>query len=75
MTGTRIKQQIPWLVMTSDATDTPTQKYFEEKAFFGLEKSQASSLCFLFVNTHLYHDLSHSTDKGELSYNVEILYY
>lgn len=27
--------------MTSDATDSATQMYFEERAYFGLEKSQA----------------------------------
>ena len=27
---------IPWLVMTSDATHTETQQYFEKKQFFGL---------------------------------------
>lgn len=39
--GTSTKVQIPWIVMTSDATDSATRIYFEEKAYFGLEKSQA----------------------------------
>ncbi|KAG0579776.1 hypothetical protein M758_4G124000 [Ceratodon purpureus] len=40
VTGTEIKRRIPWLVMTSDATDSATRAFFEEKAFFGLDKSQ-----------------------------------
>lgn len=38
--GTEVKLQIPWIVMTSDATDLPTRTFFEEKHFFGLGKSQ-----------------------------------
>ncbi|CAM6009300.1 unnamed protein product [Sphagnum balticum] len=38
--GTEVKLQIPWIVMTSDATDLPTRTFFEEKHFFGLDKSQ-----------------------------------
>lgn len=41
VTGTGNKRRIPWIVMTSDATDSATRAFFEEKAFFGLEKSQA----------------------------------
>jgi UDP-N-acetylglucosamine/UDP-N-acetylgalactosamine diphosphorylase len=46
VTGTETKRRIPWVVMTSDATDSATRAFFEEKAFFGLEKSQASSVWF-----------------------------
>ncbi|CAM6105139.1 unnamed protein product [Calypogeia fissa] len=31
---------IPWIIMTSDATDIPTRQYFQEKDFFGLDESQ-----------------------------------
>lgn len=31
---------IPWLIMTSDATDAATRQFFEEKAHFGLDPSQ-----------------------------------
>jgi UDP-N-acetylglucosamine pyrophosphorylase len=41
--GTEVKLQIPWIVMTSDATDLPTRTFFEEKHFFGLGKSQVCS--------------------------------
>lgn len=37
-------EDIPWIVMTSDATDSFTSRYFEEKAFFGLKKSQVSQM-------------------------------
>ncbi|XP_024373294.1 UDP-N-acetylglucosamine pyrophosphorylase isoform X2 [Physcomitrium patens] len=40
VTDDTIKRRIPWLVMTSDATDLATRTFFEEKNFFGLEKSQ-----------------------------------
>lgn len=40
VTGTETKRRIPWVVMTSDATDSATRAFFEEKSFFGLEKSQ-----------------------------------
>lgn len=42
--GTGQKRRIPWIVMTSDATDAATRAFFHEKSFFGLEKSQASSV-------------------------------
>ncbi len=42
VTGTGNKRRIPWIVMTSDATDTATRAFFEENSYFGLEKSQAS---------------------------------
>lgn len=32
--------QIPWIVLTSDSTDAPTQAFFEEKDYFGLDVSQ-----------------------------------
>ncbi|CAM6065061.1 unnamed protein product [Sphagnum tenellum] len=35
-----VKPQIPWLVLTSDATDVPTGAFFEENAYFGLNESQ-----------------------------------
>lgn len=36
--------QIPWIVLTSDATDAPTQAFFEEKDYFGLDGSQVKWL-------------------------------
>ncbi|KAM4663154.1 UDP-N-acetylhexosamine pyrophosphorylase-like protein 1 [Discoglossus pictus] len=35
--GTQCK--VPWYIMTSEFTLSPTQKFFEENRFFGLEKS------------------------------------
>ncbi|KAG0567627.1 hypothetical protein KC19_7G149500 [Ceratodon purpureus] len=32
--------QIPWIVLTSDATDAPTRAFFDEKEYFGLDESQ-----------------------------------
>lgn len=32
--------QIPWIVLTSDATDAPTRAFFEERDYFGLDVSQ-----------------------------------
>ncbi|KAL2651794.1 hypothetical protein R1flu_019922 [Riccia fluitans] len=34
------KPRIPWIVMTSDATDMSTRAYFEDNKFWGLDKSQ-----------------------------------
>jgi UDP-N-acetylglucosamine pyrophosphorylase len=39
---------IPWIVMTSDATDAPTRLFFEENGFFGLDESQVNFLLFSF---------------------------
>jgi hypothetical protein len=53
--GTEVKLQIPWIVMTSDATDLPTRTFFEEKHFFGLDKSQVCSPhaeCLLSASQH-----------------------
>ena len=32
--------QIPWIVLTSDATDSPTRAFFEKRDYFGLDVSQ-----------------------------------
>lgn len=32
--------QIPWIVLTSDATDVSTRSFFEKKEYFGLKESQ-----------------------------------
>jgi UDP-N-acetylglucosamine/UDP-N-acetylgalactosamine diphosphorylase len=39
------KATIYWYVMTSPATDSETRAYFEEKAFFGLERDQVFFFC------------------------------
>lgn len=36
----RAGRAIPWLVMTSRATDEPTRRYFERQGFFGLDPDQ-----------------------------------
>ena len=36
---------VPWLVMTSTATDAPTRAYFAEQRFFGLPESDVLFLC------------------------------
>jgi UDP-N-acetylglucosamine pyrophosphorylase len=46
-----VKPQIPWLVLTSDATDVPTRAFFEENSYFGLDESQVIlSFCQNIVN-------------------------
>jgi UDP-N-acetylglucosamine pyrophosphorylase len=40
---------IPWIVMTSDATDELTRQFFEENSFFGLDESQVDSLPISFL--------------------------
>ncbi|KAH9550882.1 hypothetical protein CY35_10G095000 [Sphagnum magellanicum] len=39
-----VRPQIPWLVLTSDATDVATRAFFEENAYFGLDESQVYSV-------------------------------
>ncbi|BFI24597.1 16S rRNA processing protein RimM [Marchantia polymorpha subsp. ruderalis] len=40
VTGSESRPCIPWIVMTSDATDEYTQAYFEDNEFFGLDSAQ-----------------------------------
>lgn len=46
-----VRPQIPWLVLTSDATDVATRAFFEENAYFSLDESQVIlSFCQTIVN-------------------------
>ncbi|KAL3700076.1 hypothetical protein R1sor_018098 [Riccia sorocarpa] len=40
VTNVTTKPCIPWIVMTSDATDASTRAYFEDNEFWGLDRSQ-----------------------------------
>lgn len=39
-TWTHVCRPMQWYIMTSPATDAPTQEYFKEKEFFGLQANQ-----------------------------------
>lgn len=58
--------QIPWIVMTSDATDAPTRTFFEEKDYFGLDPSQVKPCPFAGYGLHISIACEHTRMVFEL---------